>query len=246
MGHPRLIGGNVRDKAGRQIAGRHRQGGQRGGAGEGRRHQGDRVLGGTPRREGREPVATPEGTVFDESRHRAAAVFAVTELTQITVAPRGQAAIRTQRQTVGKARHHRGDGPAHQDSGSGDVNRGHDTGGAPVADLAGAVVAPGEDAAVGTQREAVRNARRDGGDRFSGQCPGGGDRNRDITRHRRAVAELAVSVVTPCRERTIGAEREGEFPPSGDRGDRFAGQHALRLDGPRQRAGHPAIAQLVV
>src|SRR6266851_3304048 len=117
--------------------------------------------------------------------------------------------------------------PADGDSRGESVHQNRDVaaGGGAVAQLAGGVVAPGQNPAGGGQRQAVVAAAGDGRYKGAGRE---GDRNRGTEIGGGAVAQLAVGVVAPGEDLTGGRQRQAVATPGGDGGDRCPQGQAYR------------------
>src|SRR5450756_1721047 len=97
-----------------------------------------------------------------------------------------------------------------------DVYKRQAVGGGAVAQLAGAVVAPGQHLSAGGQRQAVVAPAGDGGD---GGPRGQADRNRGAAVVGGAVAQLAVEVVAPGQDLSGRGQRQAVAIAAGDGGD---------------------------
>ena len=137
-----------------------------------------------------------------------------------------------------------GDGGDGGPRGQADRNRGAAVGRGAVAQLALAVVAPGQDLAAGGQRQAVETAAGDGGDggpRGQADLDRGGDA-KATGGGGGAVAQLAVVVVAPGQDLAGGGQRQAVLSAAGDGGDGGPRRQADRNRG--AAVGGGAVAQL--
>ena len=121
------------------------------------------------------------------------------------------------------------------------------TDGGVVAELAGAVVAPGENLAVGGEREAVKGARGDGGHGLAGEharCVHG---DGDVGVVGRTVAQLAAAALAPADEIAVGGEGDGVGAARGDGDEGAALEECRRVNRNRRaRAVLRGVAQFAV